>query len=146
MVKESAHIKPCRLLQEQPEPSKAIKQPAVVIAANPALAKARNPGKASGKAQRKRKSRDSRAVELDAGEHLFGIWRALSAMRFCVDDMSSSQRLHNRVDSLQKTVTQLLTCLTSMTQTLHMDCHGRQLLCASTGCKRTVSQNIETLR
>ena len=76
VVNEGAKMKPCPLLQEQPEHARAVKQqPTVVIAANPALAKARIPGKASGKAQRKRKSRDSRAVELDAGEHPFGIWR-----------------------------------------------------------------------
>ena len=53
----------------------------MVIAANPALAKARNTEKASGKAKRKTRSRDSRAVEADAGEHSLGILRIMSAKK-----------------------------------------------------------------
>ena len=65
---KTAHFKAALLLQAQQE-HQAGKQPAVLIAANPALAKARDPGKTSGKAKRKKRQRDSRAVEPDPGEH-----------------------------------------------------------------------------
>ena len=64
----TAHFKPTPLLQAQQE-HQAVKQPAVLIAANPALAKARDPGKTSGKPKRKKRQRDSRPVEPDPGEH-----------------------------------------------------------------------------
>ncbi|CAK0787051.1 hypothetical protein CVIRNUC_010267 [Coccomyxa viridis] len=44
---------------------KASKGPALILAANPALAKARKPGKASAKG--KKRSRDSKALEIDPG-------------------------------------------------------------------------------
>ena len=62
-------------LQEHYERSspapKASKGPAVILAANPALAKARKPGKASAKG--KKRSRDSKALETDPGEYSLGI-------------------------------------------------------------------------
>ena len=43
----------------------------MILAANPALAKARKPGKASAKG--KKRSRDSKALEIDPGEYSLGI-------------------------------------------------------------------------
>ena len=43
----------------------------MILAANPALAKARKPGKSSAKG--KKRSRDSKALDIDPGEHSPGI-------------------------------------------------------------------------
>lgn len=60
-------------LQECPEAPQAKISPAIVLSANPALAKARAPGKAPSKKAKKR-IKDSRALaEVDPGEYLLGI-------------------------------------------------------------------------
>lgn len=66
-------------LQECPEAPKAKKPPAIVLSANPALAKARAPGKAPSKKAKKR-VRDSKALEEGhSGEHTLGICFLLCA-------------------------------------------------------------------
>lgn len=66
-------------LQECPEAPKAKISPAIVLSANPALAKARAPGKAPSKKAKKR-NRDSKTLaEVDPGEYLLGICLLLRA-------------------------------------------------------------------
>ena len=95
-VSEVRHFPACKVLQspasfptlhalqehlEHSAPApKASKGPAVILAANPALAKARNTGKASAKGKGKKRSRDSRALDADPGEHSLGICNIL-----CID-------------------------------------------------------------
>jgi len=61
------------LLQAQAGPSESVKQPAVVLAANPALAKFKRPEKAGVKAKKKKRSRDSEALEHATGEYPLSI-------------------------------------------------------------------------